>query len=60
MVTIADVIKSHQLQPSKFEAEEAIERIVFLEKIRNGLQQSDADKVVSKEQAKKRLKKWLK
>lgn len=46
--------------PNRFQAEEAIERIVLLEKIRIGLQQSDEGKVFTKEQARKRLKKWLK
>jgi hypothetical protein len=60
MLTKTEVIKSLQSLPSRFQAEEAIERIVLLEKIRIGLQQSDEGKVVVKEQARKRLKKWLK
>ncbi len=60
MLTKTDVIKSLQSLPRQFQAEEAIERIVLLEKIHTGLQQSVEGKVVSKEQAKKRLKKWLK
>ena len=58
MLTKAEVIKSLQSLPNRFQAEEAIERIVLLEKIRIGLQQSDEGKVVVKEQARKRLKKW--
>ena len=60
MLTKTEVIKSLQSLPSRFQAEEAIERIVLLEKIRIGLQQSDEGKVVVKEQVRKRLKKWLK
>jgi hypothetical protein len=60
MLTKTEVIKSLQSLPSRFQAEEAIERIVLLEKIRTGLQQSDDGKVVDKVQARKRLKKWLK
>ncbi|MBI2730440.1 MAG: hypothetical protein HYX40_06775 [Sphingobacteriales bacterium] len=60
MLTKKDVIKSIESLPSKFEAEEAIERIVLLEKIRIGIEQSQQGKVVSKEEAKKRLKKWVK
>lgn len=59
MLTKKEVIKSLQALPNKFNAEEAIERIVLLEKIRIGLQQSEQGKVVSKEEARKRLKKWL-
>jgi hypothetical protein len=60
MLTKTEVLKSLQSLPRRFEAEDAIERIVLLEKIRIGVQQSDNGKVLNKEQAKKRLKKWLK
>ena len=60
MLTKNEVIKSLQSLPNKFQAEEAIERIVFLEKIRIGLEQSGSGKVVNKEKARKRLSKWLK
>ncbi len=60
MLTKNEVIKSLQSLPDKFQAEDAIERIVFLEKIRIGLEQSDNGKVLSKDKAKKRLSKWLK
>ena len=59
MLTKAEVLKSLQSLTRRFQAEEAIERIVFLEKIRTGLKQSDEGIVVSKEQAEKRLNKWL-
>ena len=54
------VIKSIQSLPAKFQAEDAIERIVFLEKIRVGLAQSESGKVIDKAKARKRLSKWLK
>ncbi len=57
MLTKKEVMESLQSLPDKFEAETAIERIVFLEKIRIGLEQSDAGQVVSKEEARKRLQK---
>lgn len=60
MLTKNEVIKSLQSLPDKFQAEDAIERIVFLEKVRIGLEQSENGKVVSKEKARKRLSKWLK
>ncbi len=54
------VLQSLQSLPSRFEAEQAIEQIVLLEKIRIGLEQSEQGKVRTKEYVKKRLKKWLK
>ncbi len=59
MLTKKEVLESMNSLPSRFEAEDAIERIVMLEKVRTGLAQSEAGKVVSTEDAKKRLKKWL-
>ena len=60
MLTKKEVLESIKSLPEKFEAETAIEKIVFLEKIRIGLEQSKAGNVVSKEDARKRLGKWLK
>ncbi len=54
------VLLSLQSLPNRFEAEQAIEQIVLLEKIRIGLEQSEQGKVHTKEYVKKRLKKWLK
>lgn len=60
MLTKKEVLESLKSLPETFEAETAIEKIVFLEKINIGIAQSDAGQVVSKTEAKKRLKKWLK
>ncbi len=60
MLTKKEVLKSLQTLPAKFDAEEVIERIVLLEKIRIGIDQSEKGKVRSKEEAKTKLKKWLK
>jgi hypothetical protein len=54
------VIESIKSLPEKFDAELAIEKIEFLEKLGIGLEQSDSGQVVSKEEARKRLGKWLK
>jgi predicted transcriptional regulator len=60
MLTKKEVLESINSLPSKFEAEDAIEHFVLLEKIHIGLAQSEAGEVVSMEDAKMRLKKWLK
>jgi len=60
MLTKKKVLESIQTLPERFEAETAIEQIVLLEKIRIGLEQSENGKIFSKEETKKRLKKWLK
>ena len=60
MLTKRELIKLLQTLPDKFRAEVAIEKILLLEKIHNGLQQSEAGKVLNKEQVKKRLQKRIK
>ena len=60
MLTKKEVLESLESLPKKFEAEEAIEKIILLEKINIGLEQSKAGKIVSAAEAKTRLKKWLK
>lgn len=60
MLSKKTVLKSLQSLPNNFEAEQAIEQIVLLEKIRIGLEQSKEGKLHTKDQVKKRLKKWLK
>ena len=59
MLTKKELLKSFKNMPDHFEAEEAIEKIVLLEKIRIGMEQSASGKVISEEQVKKRLTKWL-
>jgi len=44
--------------PSEFELEDLIDRLMLIEKIEKGLRQSKEGKVMSHEEAKKRLKSW--
>lgn len=46
--------------PEQFSAEELIEKILFTEKVEAGLKDSAEGKIHSTEEAKKKLKKWLK
>ena len=59
MLTKKEVLDSINSLPVEFDAEDAIEKIVLLEKIHIGLAQSDAGNVLTIEDAKTRLKKWL-
>lgn len=60
MLTKKKVIKSIRELPDEFSAEEAIERIILLQKIEKGIYQSDNNQIVSNAEAKKKIKKWLK
>ena len=60
MITKAQVIDSLQGLPNKMSVDQLIDKIIFVEKIQRGLADSKAGRVNSKEQAKKKLAKWLK
>lgn len=60
MLTKEKIIKSIENMPDKFSIEEVIERIVLLQKIEIGLEQSDNGDTYATEEARKKLKKWLK
>jgi hypothetical protein len=45
--------------PDNFSIEELFERIVLLQKIEVGLEQSKTDQVLTTDQARERLKRWL-
>ncbi len=46
--------------PSNFTIDELLDKLIFIEKINEGLQQSEQGKTVSKKEAEKKLGKWLK
>ena len=60
MLLRSEVLKSIKELPEKFSVDELMDRIMLLHKIETGLSQSKEGKVVSTEEAGKRLKKWLK
>lgn len=45
--------------PETFSMEDLFERLIFVQKIELGLEQSEKGQVVSTEEARKRLTKWL-
>jgi hypothetical protein len=60
MLTKKKVLKSIKELPESFSVDEVIDRIMLLQKIEIGLEQSSNGKTHSTEAAKKKLKKWLK
>jgi hypothetical protein len=60
MLTKENVIKTVSNLPDNFSLDELIDRLIFIDKVQKGLEESLADKVVTKDVAKKRLSKWLK
>jgi hypothetical protein len=60
MLSKTKVIKTIKELPDSFSIEELFDRIIFLQKIETGRQQSREGKIFSTAEAKKRLGKWLK
>lgn len=54
------IIKSLQDLPEKTTFEEAMERLYLLAKIEKGIKQADESECFSHEEAKEKMKKWLK
>ncbi|NIR50447.1 hypothetical protein GWO43_18235 [candidate division KSB1 bacterium] len=54
------VLKAVQALPDESSFEDVMERVYFLYKVEKGLQQADSGETVSHEEAKLRMKKWLK
>jgi hypothetical protein len=54
------VLRSLESLPDRFNADDAIERIIILEKIARGSDDLEAGRTLTLEEAKMRLAKWLK
>ena len=59
MLTKEKILQTIKDLPDPFSIEDLFERIVLLQKVEAGLEQSKTGKTVSTEEAKKRLDKWL-
>lgn len=59
MLTKEKLLQTLKDLPDKFSVEELFERIILLQKIELGMEQSDIGEVYSTDEAKDKLKKWL-
>jgi len=59
MITKSSLLDSIDSMPENFSVEDIIDRILLLEKIYQGELDSNEGNVLSEEEAKYRLKKWL-
>ena len=60
MLTRSKVIQSVNNLPESFTIDELIDRLIFIEKVEQGLKQSEEGKVVSNDDVKKIIEKWSK
>lgn len=59
MITKEKLLQSINDMPDKFSIDDVLERIVLLNKVETGLEQSQKGKTSSTKEAKENLKKWL-
>jgi hypothetical protein len=60
MLTKNSVLKTIKKLPDNIHLDELIDKLIFIDKVEKGLDQSLNNHVVSESQAKKKLAKWLK
>lgn len=60
MLTKQVLIQTIEKLPSSFTIDELLDKLIFIEKVNEGLKQSEQGKTVSKKEAEKKLSKWLK
>lgn len=59
MLTKINVIESLKVLPDNFTLDELLDHLVFVQKVEDGLKDSENNETISSEEAKKRLNKWL-
>ena len=60
LITKKDLLKYINDLPDQFSLDELMDKILFIQKIELGLEQSKNDQITSNEEVKERFKKWLK
>ena len=60
MITKTQLISSLDNLPENVTIDQVIDRLIYIEKIQKGLDDSKNGRVNSKEEAKKKLSKWIK
>ena len=60
MITKAQLITTLEGLPENLSIDLIIDKMIFIEKVQRGLDDSKAGRIFTKDQAKRKLKKWLK
>lgn len=60
MLTKEKVIKTISGLPERFSLDELVERMIVLEKIEKGLEDSDKDNVLTEDELEEKIKEWSK
>jgi hypothetical protein len=60
MITKTYLLSTFEKLPENLTIDQVIDHIIFVEKVQKGLEDSENGRVYTKEEAKKKLGKWLK
>lgn len=60
MLTKTQILNSLDKLPDNVTIDQVIDHLIFIEKIQKGLDDSEKGNIYSKDEAKEKLKKWLK
>ncbi len=60
MINKTQLISTLSNMPENMPIDQVIDQLIFLEKVQNGIDDSTNGRIKTKEQAKEKLKKWLK
>lgn len=60
MITKIQLIQTIEDMPEEFSIDDFLDKILLLQKIETGLNQSEKGEILTTEEAKERLNKWLK
>jgi hypothetical protein len=60
MITKTQIINSLDKLPEKLSIDQVVDHLIFVEKVQKGLDDSVNGRINTKEEAKQKLKKWLK
>jgi predicted transcriptional regulator len=60
MITKTHLLSTFDKLPENLTIDQVIDHIIFVEKVQKGLEDSESGHVHTKEEAKKKLNKWLK
>ena len=60
MITKTQIINSLDKLPEELTIDQIVDHLIFLEKVQKGLEDSENGRINNKDEAKEKLKKWLK
>lgn len=60
MITKTQIINTLEKLPENLTVDQVIDHLIFLEKVQKGLDDSASGRTFSKEEAREKLRKWLK